>query len=126
GITQWELSNGVKVILKPTTFKEDEIVFSATSPGGTSLASDADFIPAQTAPMVIAAGGLGKLSTTDLQKTLAGKTASASAGISEVEESLSGGSSRKDLETMFQLIYLRFTQPRPDPTAFGVVTSRMK
>ena len=47
GITEWELSNGVKVVLKPTTFKEDEILFRATSPGGTSLASDADFIPAQ-------------------------------------------------------------------------------
>ena len=49
GITEWELSNGVKVVLKPTTFKEDEVLFQAFSPGGTSLASDADFIPAQTA-----------------------------------------------------------------------------
>ncbi len=49
GITEWELSNGVKVVLKPTNFKEDEVLFQAFSPGGTSLASDADYIPAQTA-----------------------------------------------------------------------------
>ena len=46
GITELELSNGAKVILKPTTFKEDEILFRATSPGGTSLASDSDYVPA--------------------------------------------------------------------------------
>ena len=55
GITEWELSNGVKVVLKPTTFKEDEILFRATSPGGTSLASDKDYIPASTATQVVAA-----------------------------------------------------------------------
>ena len=62
GITEWELSNGVKVVLKPTTFKEDEILFRAISPGGTSLASDADYIPASTATQVVTAGGLGKFS----------------------------------------------------------------
>src|SRR2546423_793991 len=60
GITEWELSNGVKVILKPTTFKEDEIVFRASSPGGTSLAPDADYIPADTAAELVSAGGIGK------------------------------------------------------------------
>ena len=57
GITEWELSNGVKVVLKPTDFKQDEIVFRATSPGGTSLASDADFIPASTAAQVMSRSG---------------------------------------------------------------------
>ena len=59
GITEWELSNGVHVVLKPTDFKADEIILRAASPGGTSLASDEDFIPAQTATQVIASGGLG-------------------------------------------------------------------
>ena len=126
GITEWELSNGVRVVLKPTTFKADEILFRATSPGGTSLASDKDYIPATTATQVISAGGLGKLSAIDLQKALTGKVASASAFIGELEEGLSGSSSRKDLETMFQLIYLRFTQPRVDENAFSIQATRAK
>src|ERR1043165_8175719 len=67
GITEWELSNGVKVVLKPTTFKEDEVLFRASSPGGTSLASDKDFIIADSAVQVVTAGGVGKFSVTDLR-----------------------------------------------------------
>jgi len=119
GLTIWELANGVKVVLKPTTFRADEILFRASSPGGTSLVSDADYIPASTATQIINAGGVGKFSAIDLGKMLAGKVASATPFIGELEEGLSGGSSRKDLETMFQLIYLRFTQPRADAAAFG-------
>ncbi len=126
GITEWELSNGVKVVLKPTTFRADEILFRATSPGGTSLANDKDYIPANTATQVITAGGLGKFNITDLRKMLTGKAATAGPFIGELEEGLSGGSSRKDLETMFQLIYLRFTQPRADATAFSVQVSQAK
>src|SRR5207244_8208861 len=106
GITEWELSNGVKVVLKPTTFREDEIQFRATSPGGTSLASDADYIPASTAAGLISAGGVGQFSALDLRKVLTGKVANAGVFIGETEEGLNGGGSRKDLETMFQLIYL--------------------
>jgi zinc protease len=126
GITEWELSNGVKVVLKPTTFKADEILFRATSPGGTSLATDKDYIPASTATQVITAGGVGKFNAIDLRKYLTGKVASASPFIGELEEGLSGSSSRKDMETMFQLIYLRFTQPRADATAFGVQATQTK
>ncbi len=126
GITEWRLSNGVRVVLKQTTFKEDEILFRAISPGGTSLASDRDFIPAETADEVIAQGGLGKLRSLDLNKVLAGRSVSVRADIGETEEGLGGGSSRKDLETMFQLIYLTFTAPRPDPVAFGVFKEQLK
>jgi zinc protease len=126
GITEWQLANGVKVVLKPTTFKDDEIIFRAFSPGGTSLASDRDFIPASTADQVISSGGLGKFSEIDLRKMLTGKVASARPHIGELEEGLSGSASRKDLETMFQLIYLRFTQPRADTTIFGVMTTQTK
>jgi len=125
-ITEWELSNGVKVVLKPTTFRADEIVFRATSPGGTSLASDKDYIPASTATQVITAGGVGKFSAIDLRKFMTGKVASAGPFIAELEEGLTGGSSRKDLETMFQLIYLRFVQPRSDATAFSVQAAQTK
>ncbi len=126
GVTEWTLSNGVKVVLKPTTNKADEVVFRAFSPGGTSLAPDADYIPASTASMVVSAGGVGKFSAIDLRNLLAGKVASASPSIGELEESVSGTASPKDLETLFQLIYLRFTAPRADPTVFANMAAQQK
>lgn len=126
GLTIWQLGNGAKVVLKPTTFRADEILFRATSLGGTSLASDADYIPADTATQVINSGGVAKFSAIDLGKILAGKVASANPFIGELEEGLNGNSSRKDLETMFQLIYLRFTQPRADANAFAVQANQMR
>jgi zinc protease len=126
GLTTWELANGVKVVLKPTNFRADEIVFRATSPGGTSLVPDADYIPASTASQVINSGGIAKFSAIDLGKMMAGKVASASAFIGELEEGLNGGSSRKDIETMFQLIYLRFTQPRADANAFAAQAAQAR
>ncbi len=124
GITEWELSNGVKVVLRPTTFKQDEILFRAISPGGTSLASDADFIAAETAAAVISRGGLGTLTENALDRMLAGKNAFVEPQIGDTDEGLRGGSSRGDLELMFQLIYLTFTQPRADPDAFRTVTTQ--
>ena len=126
GITEWELSNGVRVILKPTNFKEDEILFRATSPGGTSLASDSDYIPASSATQVVTAGGIGKFNVIDFEKMMSGKIANVTPFINELQEGLNGNSSRKDLETMFQLIYLRFTQPRADANAFNVQTTQLK
>jgi zinc protease len=107
-------------------FKQDEILFRAVSPGGTSLASDQDFIPADTADSVIAQGGLGALSRLDLDKVLAGTTAFVRADIGQTEEALGGGASSKDLETMFQLVYLTFTAPRADPVAFQVLRDQLK
>ena len=86
GITEWTLSNGVRVVLQPTTFKQDEILFSAFSPGGTSLADDKDFVPAETAEQVVAQGGLGTLSSLDLGKKLAGKSALVRADIDDMTE----------------------------------------
>jgi zinc protease len=126
GITEWELSNGVRVVLKPTAFKEDEILFRATSPGGSSLASDKDYIPASTASQAVTVGGVGKFNANDLRKFMAGKVAAATPFISELEEGLNGSSSRKDLETMFQLIYLRFTAPRADRDAFSAQIAQLK
>ena len=126
GITEWRLSNGVRVVLKPTMFKQDEILFRAVSPGGTSLASDRDFVAAATATAVIAQGGLGGLSLVDLEKALAGTTAFVRADIGETDEGLAGGATRADLETMFQLVYLTFTAPRADPVAFGVLSDQLR
>ncbi len=126
GVTEWELSNGVKVVLKPTEFKQDEVVFRATSPGGTSLASDKDYVAAMTATQVVGAGGVGKFDVIQLRNALAGKAVSVRAFIDDTDEGIVGGGSPKDLETMFQLIYLTFTQPRADATVFGVLTSQTK
>jgi len=126
GITEWELSNGVRVVLKPTDFKADEILLRAFSPGGTSLATDEDFIPAQTASQVIGSGGLGEFNAIDLRKKLSGKVVRVTPSISELEEGIYGSASPKDLETMFQLVYLTFTEPRADADIFQALTSRMK
>ncbi len=124
GITEWTLSNGVKVVLMPTAFKDDEVVFRAFSPGGTSLASDEAFVAARTASVVVGAGGLGSFGPIDLRKKLTGTVARVSASIGSLEETLSGSASKKDLETMFQLVYLTFTQPRADEQMFEVITQQ--
>ncbi len=126
GLTEWVLSNGVRVALRPTTFKQDEVIFRAVSPGGTSLASDRDFVPAVTASQVVAAGGVGAFDLTALRKVLSGTVVSVSPTIDETTEGLAGGASGKDLETMFQLIHLYFTKPRADATVFDVMTGQMK
>jgi zinc protease len=126
GITEWTLSNGATVVLKPTTLKEDQILFRAGAPGGTSLASDADFIPARVADAVVSAGGVGRFGAVMLDKILAGKAVAVTPFIDEFDEGMGGGSTPQDLETMFQLLYLRFTQPRADPTAFAAMASQAR
>ncbi len=126
GVTEWTLSNGARVVLKPTTFKEDEILLRATSAGGVSLASDADLIPANTADQVISSGGLGAFSAVDLRKKLAGKAANVRPLIGELEEGLAGTASPKDAETLFQLIYLTFTEPRADAQVFATLQNQIR
>ena len=123
-ITEWKLENGVRVVLKPTDFQKDQIVFRGFSPGGTSLASDQDYIPASTAVSIIAGGGLGSFNAIDLQKVLTGKAAAVSPVISTYDEGLAGNASIRDLETMFQLIYMRFTAPRADAAFFEVFNTQ--
>jgi zinc protease len=126
GITEWTLSNGATVVLRPTTLKEDQILFRITAPGGTSLASDADFISARIADNVVPAGGVARFTGVTLDKILAGKAVAVTPFINEIDEGMGGGSTLQDLETMFQLIYLRFTQPRADPTVFAAIAAQAK
>jgi zinc protease len=126
GVTEWTLSNGVKVVLKPTDFKNDEILFSAYSPGGSSLVTDADYYPAMTAAAIMAEGGVSDIDQIALQKMLQGKIVGVSTYISELDEGLRGNASPADMETMFQLIYLNLTAPRADTTAFMSFKQRMK
>ena len=126
GITEWTLSNGATVVLKPTTLRQDQILFRAMAPGGTSLASDADLIPARVADEVIAAGGVGRHSAVMLDRILAGQAARVTPFINETHQGMRGGSTPQDLETMFQLLYLRFKQPRADPAVFASMASQAK
>jgi zinc protease len=121
GVTVVTLSNGLKVILKPTDFKNDEIRFKAFSPGGTSLYSDADFESASSAAGLVENMGLGHFTPTDLEKLLSGKIVGVEPYISERSEGVEGSSSPKDLETALQLVYLYFTSPRKDSTLFNNV-----
>ena len=118
-ITDWTLSNGVRVLVKPTDFNADQILVSAFSPGGASLVSDADVFKTSLAPSIIAAGGVGNFSAIDLRKKLTGKVANAQPSIADLSEGMSGSASPKDLETLMQLLYLRFTAPRADSTVFA-------
>ena len=117
-VTEWKLSNGARVLFKPTDFRADEVLFSGYSPGGTSLISDADYLSAVNANSIVAASGLGRFNATDLTKKLSGKVASASASVGATSEGLGGSASPKDIETLFQLIHMRFTQPRLDTAAW--------
>jgi zinc protease len=124
GITEWTLSNGATVVLKPTTLKADQILFRAMAPGGTSLASDGEFSEVKVADEVIPAGGAGRLSAVALDKVLAGKAVSVRPFIDEIDEGMRGGATPQNIDTMFQLLYLRFTQPRADPAVFGAMKSQ--
>lgn len=126
GATWWTLANGIRVCLKPTDFKNDEILFRAYSPGGHSLVSDADYVAASTAASVVSEGGVGPFNKIELEKKLAGKVVRVAPWISSLREGLSGSASPEDVQTLFELIYAFFTAPRPDSTAFQAFQTRMK
>ena len=126
GITEWTLSNGATVVLKPTKLKEDQILFRATAPGGTSLASDADFIPARVADDVVTAAGVGKFSDVALDRLLSARALAVRPFIGEISHGMAGGSTPQDLETMLQLVHLRFTQPRVDNAAFAALAGQAR
>jgi zinc protease len=117
-MTVWTLSNGVTVWLKPTDFKDDEIIMQATSPGGWSNSNLEDHQSAAMAAGLVQQGGVGAFSTIDLQKALAGKAVRVTPSIGQNTEGMSGSASPQDLETMLQLVWLYFTAPREDETAF--------
>ena len=118
GIIEWTLSNGARMLVKPTDFKADEVLFAARSPGGTSLVSDSDDLHAGFGAYAVADGGLGAFGPTALRKKLTGLRASVTPAVSTWSEQLGGSASRKDLETLFQLAWLRFMQPRVDTASF--------
>ncbi len=126
GVTYLELSNGVKVALKPTDFKNDEIIFTSFSAGGSSIYPDEDYESAAFADAIIQGCGYGGYSPSDLQKLLSGKIAGVSPYISDLEEGLTGRCAPKDAETMFQLIHLAFTDPNQNEDLYNAYLSRLK
>ncbi len=119
GATEITLANGVRVILKPTAFKSDEVIFTATSPGGSSRVAENQAYPASVAGPLVSSSGVGAFTETALEKMLAGKTVSVSPYVSETNEGFNGSASVQDLETLFQLVHLYFTQPRVDADALA-------
>jgi len=121
---EWTLSNGAKVVYKKADYEKDQVSMIAYSEGGTSL-YDKDMIPsASNTSSFTSAFGLGDHNSMELKKALTGKMASANVKISNRSESISGASITKDAETMFQLMYLRFTQPRFDKVLYQSIMSR--
>ena len=124
--TVWTLENGMKVILKNTDFKDDQIIMTGTSAGGYSHYGVQDPVNSRLMANIATLGGVGKFSATDLPKVLAGKTASARPGITLTTQDFNGSSSMKDFETMLQLVHLYFTAPRADNDAFQSFIQRME
>ncbi len=125
-ITEWTLSNGMKIAFKVTDFQPDLIAMSGVGFGGTSLFGDNEILNANYASAVTHIGGVGTFSPQDLKKVLTGKRAMVSANISNQTQGIRGSSSKADLETMFQLMYLNFTSPRKDVEAFEAFKERTR
>ena len=126
GATVWNLSNGATVVVMKTDFKDDQILFSATSKGGFSLIDKSEIPATKVISEVATLGGFGNFNATDLKKVLAGKNVSLRTSIEINSEGISGSSTPKDIETFMQLLYLNFTSMRQDNEAFQSFTARMK
>ena len=116
GYTEWTLKNGIKVVVRPSTLKADEVQISAVSKGGQSLLSNELLFTGSMLGSVMSQSGIADFSSTELTKQLTGKNAYASLSVDTYEHGLHAGGSPKDIETILQLIYLNFTAPRFDQT----------
>ncbi|MGQ0767315.1 MAG: M16 family metallopeptidase, partial [Gemmatimonadota bacterium] len=125
GVTEWRLSNGIRVLVKPTDFKADEVLMQGWSPGGTSLAADADLPSAMLATTAVDRGGVSSFSEIELNKKLTGKQVRAGAFIDDTREGVSGRASPKDLAAMFELMYAKLTNPRRDSAAFSAFKAQV-
>lgn len=125
GSTEWTLGNGVKVVIKKTDFKEDEILLNAFSEGGLSLISDEDLPSASLIGTFIGMYGVGEFDNITLQKMLTGKIVSVTPYIADETEGFNGNASPQDLETLLQLVYLYFENPRFDKPAHDAFNARL-
>ncbi len=120
----YKLQNGATVVLKPTNFKDNEIIFSATSKGGYSTIGDEDYLKCQFAAEIVGNSGIGTFSQTELEKALVGKSLQVYPSIDDYEESIKAITTKNDLETMLQIVYLYFTDPCLDKTAANSYLSK--
>ena len=125
-ITELLLSNGVKVILKPTDFKNDQVLMSSIRFGGQSLAEEGDIVNARYASSILASMGVKDYAPVDLQKILAGRSVRSSYGMAATSEGFGAASSSGDVETMLQLAYLQMTAPRRDQALFDVFIDKQQ
>ncbi|MBL7110638.1 MAG: insulinase family protein [Bacteroidales bacterium] len=125
-VTEWTLSNGIKVVLKSTDFKNDEIQFYAFSPGGSSLLDTEDSRAVKGTQDIIYLSGISEFDLNDLNKKISEEIVTVFPYIDELTEGLVGNCAPADMETMFQLIYLYITAPRKDITAYQSYLTRMK
>lgn len=126
GVTEIELANGARVLLKPTAFQNDEILLQAISMGGHFLYPDTDAMSARYCTNIIQESGIGQFSAIALQKALAGKNVSISPYITEYMEGIRANTTLNDMPTLFELLYLYFTQPRLDTMAVTSWKTRLK
>jgi zinc protease len=120
------LSNGVRVLLKPTAFKNDEVLVSGYAWGGNSMYGMEDYHSALHSDAIIAESGVAEFSPSDLTKVLAGKTVNASNSFTTYSQGTSASCRADDVETMLQLMHLKFTQPRVDEEAFNAYIAKNK
>ena len=125
GVTTMKLSNGATVQLKPTTFKNDEISMDASSVGGYWAYKGKSSPDIELFDNAVSVSALGNYTQSALSKYLAGKNVSVKFNMGDKNESMSGTSTKKDLETMFQLNYLMFTDVRKDEKAFEALKSQL-
>jgi zinc protease len=125
GVTVVRFSNGVEAWLKPTDFKNDQVLFTMYAPGGVAGASREDYLQASFAAQYVNLSGVGGIKALDLDKLLAGKLASASPFVSANTHGVSGSAGPADLETALQLLYLTVTAPGDDPDAFAVMRRQL-
>jgi zinc protease len=124
GVTTLTLGNGIKVVMKPTDFENDRILFEGYSPGGTSLYADSDFDAAANAAALMGSFGVDTLDAVQLRQLLNGKVASVGTSINERTQVVSGSAARTDLETALQLLYLKMTRPRMDTLIYHNIIAR--
>ena len=126
GIDVWTLSNGVRVILKPTTLDPGEILVTSYRDGGTSVAPDSDLVSAATALQLVSQSGLGAYDAVALRKRLAGTVTSVGVAINAYGEGIWGSGSPKDVVTLFQLLHLEFTAPRLDSATYTQFQAQLR
>jgi zinc protease len=121
---EWILANNAKVIYRFADYQKDNVLFQAISPGGMSLYEPALLPSAMLISEFTGNFGAGTFDATTLKKMLTGKNANLRLQISELNEAFTGSSSPKDFETLLQLLYLKFQEPRFDLDAFNALKSR--